>query len=86
LPHCYIATLPHCHITTVIPKSVSGEDLLGKEFFDEDKAVMCKVTGVGATGAGTPLLIYDLNGERESSTVSEVRKWVLQYQKTRPKI
>ena len=67
----------------VIATSVSGEDLIGKEFFDEEEAAMCKVTGVDETDDGIPHLIYDLNGERNSSAVSEVRKWVLQHQKTR---
>ena len=48
-----------------------------RAFFDEEEAAMCKVTGVDETDDGIPLPIYDLNGERNSPTVSEALKLAL---------
>jgi hypothetical protein len=52
-----------------------GDDLVGKEFYEPDDECWCLITGKAVDNYGNRYLYYNLKGDREISSVPEVREW-----------
>ena len=52
-----------------------GDDLVGKEFYEPDDECWCLITGKAVDSYGNRYLYYNLKGDREISSVPEVREW-----------
>ncbi len=55
--------------------AVYGGDPVGKEFFDDDEQVWCRVVSKGVDKHRNRYLQYMPHGNKEASSVREVRAW-----------